>query len=323
MTNGPVHLDALLTRWVADGLVSAEQADAIRAAERDVPVVAQPEPAGPPAPGRSLLVEALGYLGGVVILVAAGLVTARFWNDLSEGGRVTLGALATVLLVGAGLRVPRGPGDVLDDPGRRLCAVLLGLGVAGTAVTLGLVAGEVLDLTGESGALLTAGGSAVVAAALAWRRPSVVQQVATVVPLAVGAGTLASLLGAGTFGVGLAIWLVGPAWYALGALGLFGPRRADGPLAAAVCVVGAVAATPTDAGIVLGLLTTVAVVALALVRRDLLLLGVGAVAAFLVLPPAVGTWFPGSLAAPVALLLVGVGLVAVAVTMARTARHPR
>ena len=116
MTNGPVHLDALLTRWVADGLVSAEQADAIRAAERDVPVVAQPELAGPPAPGRSLLVEALGYLGGVVILVAAGLVTARFWNDLSEGGRVTLGALATVLLVGAGLRVPRGPGDVLDDP---------------------------------------------------------------------------------------------------------------------------------------------------------------------------------------------------------------
>ena len=64
-------------------------------------------------------------------------------------------------------------------------------------------------------------------------------------------------------------------------------------------------------------------VALALARRDLLLLGVGAVAAFLVLPPAVGTWFPGSLAAPVALLLVGVGLVAVAVTMARTARHPR
>jgi hypothetical protein len=323
MTTPAVPLDTLLSRWVADGLVSAEQAAAIRDAEPGTAVVAPagPEPAA--TPGHSLLVEALGYLGGVVILVAAGLVTARFWNDLSGGGRVAIGALATVLLVGAGLRVPRGPGDVLDDPGRRLCAVLLGLGVAGTAVTLGLAANELLDLTGESAALLTAGGTALVAGVLAWRRPSVVQQVATVVPLMVSGGVLASLLGAGTFGVGLAIWLVGPAWYALGTLGLFGPRRADAPLAAAACVVGAVVATPTDAGIVLGLGTTVAVVALALVRRDLLLLGVGAVAAFLVLPPAVGTWFPGSVAAPVALLVVGFGLVAVALTMARTSRHPR
>jgi hypothetical protein len=330
MTTTAVPLDTLLARWVADGLVSAEQAAAIRDAERDTAVVAPPEPppesaepTGTFSTGHALLVEAFGYLGGVVILVAAGLVTARFWGDLSSGGRVALCALATVLLVGVGLRVPRGPGDVIDDPGRRLCAVLLGLGVAGAAVTLGLLANELLDLTGEPAAMLTSGGSALAAAVLAWRRPAVVQQVATVVPLAVGAGVLASLLGAGTFGIGLAIWLVGPAWYALGTLGLFGPRRADAPLAAAVCVVGAVVATPTDAGIVLGLVTTVAVVALALTRRDLLLLGVGALAAFLVLPSAVATWFPGSVAAPLALLVVGFGLLAVALTMARTDRHPR
>jgi hypothetical protein len=76
-------------------------------------------------------------------------------------------------------------------------------------------------------------------------------------------------------------------------------------------------ATSTDAGIALALATVVALVVLALARRDLLILGIAAVAAFLVLPPAVSTWFPGSLAAPVALLVVGVGLVAVATVMAR------
>jgi hypothetical protein len=321
MTDRTIPLDALLDRWVADGLLSTDQAVAIRAVEPGMRVSARPAATPDRAPAstelRSLLTEALGYLGGVVILVAAGLVAARFWHDLSTGGRVALAAVATALLVAAGLRVPRGAGDLYTDPGRRLTAVLLGLGVVGTAVTLGLVGAEVLDLTGEGTALLTSAGAAFTGATLAWRRPSVVQQVATVVPLAVAAGVLASRLGADVFGTGVAIWLVGPAWFALGALGLFGPRRADAPLAAAVCVAGAVTATSTDAGIALALATTVAVVALALAWRDLLLLGIGAVAAFLVLPPAVGAWFPGSLAAPIALLVVGVGLVVVAVTMAR------
>jgi hypothetical protein len=49
-----------------------------------------------------LVTEALGYLGGVLILVAAGLITARFWEDMALGLRLGLVAAASVLLLAIG-----------------------------------------------------------------------------------------------------------------------------------------------------------------------------------------------------------------------------
>jgi hypothetical protein len=74
---------------------------------------------------------------------------------------------------------------------------------------------------------------------------------------------------------------------------------------------------PTNVGMVLALCTVVAVVVLAVVVRDLLLLAVGALGALNVLPVVVNEWFPGELAAPLVLLVVGALLVTAAVYTAK------
>jgi hypothetical protein len=74
----------VLEDWVDAGLITTDQARAIRRheAERAVrggPVGATP----PPEAGPSLVVEALGYLGGVVMLVGAGILVETYWTDVS------------------------------------------------------------------------------------------------------------------------------------------------------------------------------------------------------------------------------------------------
>ena len=77
---------------------------------------------------------------------------------------------------------------------------------------------------------------------------------------------------------------------------------------------------PTNAGNVLALVTAAAVVTTAVLFRDLLLLGVGAFGTLLVLPAVITEWFPGRLAAPIAMLAVGAVLVGAALFVAHR-RH--
>lgn len=72
---------------------------------------------------------------------------------------------------------------------------------------------------------------------------------------------------------------------------------------------GALTTIPTHAGVALALLTSVAVVATAVVFRDLLMLAVGALGTLLVLPSSVIELFSGELAAPILMLVVGALLV--------------
>ena len=79
---GAGPLAAQLQRWTTDGLLTQEQATAILAAER----ARLPGPAPPARPARpaSVMVELLGYLGGTLAIVGAGLLAARFWPDLDR-----------------------------------------------------------------------------------------------------------------------------------------------------------------------------------------------------------------------------------------------
>jgi uncharacterized membrane protein len=82
-------------------------------------------------------------------------------------------------------------------------------------------------------------------------------------------------------------------------------------------LVGAAFTLPTDAGMVLALCTVVAIVVLAVLFRDLLLLAVGALGALNILPSVITEWFPGELAPPLVLLGFGGLLVAAAVYTAK------
>ena len=85
--------------WVGLGLISRAQADRILAVERG-------EPVAPPRRPASMLAEALGYVGGVLILVATAVLVGRFWADLGVTGRLVVTFGAVVLLIGVGAVVP-------------------------------------------------------------------------------------------------------------------------------------------------------------------------------------------------------------------------
>ena len=73
-------LPELVGRWVAAGIITEEQAQRIRADLATMP----PQQSR----GSSLVAEALGYLGGVVVLVGLSFVVGWFWEDLTSQARV-------------------------------------------------------------------------------------------------------------------------------------------------------------------------------------------------------------------------------------------
>ena len=70
-------LEHRLVGWVDSGLITAEQAAGIRAAEARLSGEPAPRADHGPPPG-SLVGEALGYVGGVLVVVAVVLITARY-----------------------------------------------------------------------------------------------------------------------------------------------------------------------------------------------------------------------------------------------------
>lgn len=86
-------------------------------------------------------------------------------------------------------------------------------------------------------------------------------------------------------------------------------------------MIGAMFTIDHDAGVVAAVLTAGLLVGLSLVTRDPILLAVGALGAFQVLPVAVSRWFPDSVVAPLLLVLLGLGLVALAILVVRRQPH--
>jgi hypothetical protein len=316
-------LDALLDRWVGDGLVSAEQADRIRDVERArdaEPSSAAPAPDAAPVPdaapapdaGRapSLLAELLGYTGGVLVLAAAILLVSTNWDRLGLGGQCALLGGMSGLLVAAGAVVrPRRP------DGRRLRAVLWAVAVATTAGLLGLLGDRVLDVQDDTTFLLIGLGCSALAAALWWWHRTALQQAVTLASLACAAAALVQQLDhASAAASGLAVWLLGAAWFALGLAGMLPPSRAA-VLLGPVTVLGACLALCTDdAGRLLVLATLVALLALAVLLRDLWLLGTATLGSVVLVPILVAIWFPNRVGAASALLVAGVVLLVAGVT---------
>ncbi|MGN6611168.1 MAG: DUF2157 domain-containing protein [Angustibacter sp.] len=318
----PVPADAeraLLERWVAAGYISRSQADLIRDAELGGE---HPEAALEPHPSEhatSLVLEALGYLGGILMLTASGLLVGQFWDDLSRAVRTGLVLAVWLVLLGAGFAVP----ERLGRQGSRVRSVLWLAGAAAFAFALGLLGGEWWGWTEAGLASWVASGAAVLLGLLWWRERSALLQIALLV--ATVASVLAlltrftSLEGAW---LGIAVWVVGAAWWILGARGLVTPRRTATALGPAAIVLGAVMTSMADWGLWLGLATVVALVVLAVRWRDLWLLVVAAGGSLELVPRIVEEWFPGRLAVPVILLVTGLVMVLAAVRIGRRSVSP-
>lgn len=312
-------LSDALDGWVHLGLITDEQSRAIRLhegepPERRVPLALAP----PPEPGPSLVVEALGYLGGVVMLVGAGILAGMYWPDLSVPLRLVLIGATAVALVGAGFVVS----ERLGDAAGRLRSVLWALGVATTAGFLGVLSTDVLNRYDEQALVVVGGGTAVVAGVLWWLRTTVLQQLALFVPLLVGTvGAALELTSTSSSWGGVAMLAVAVAWAGLSWAGRLEPRVTGVALGVLGAVLGAMT-IDGDVGIALALLTAVGAVVLALGDRNLPWLGVAAVALLWTVPRAAGAWFPGRLSAALTLIVTGAALVGAAVWVARHRSGP-
>ncbi|GAA1974903.1 hypothetical protein GCM10009798_40180 [Nocardioides panacihumi] len=308
--------DALVDSWARDGLVSPEQAEALK---RDLRIrrAAGTPGAAPGSPRRqpavsSLVVEGLGYLGGAIIVAAVMVLAANYWDDLSGPTRVAAAGAAaagltfTAVLVGDGRGAPARVRSVL------LAAAVVALG--GFAAILASQLGVEDGLDVATIAALCASAYALV---LWWRFPTVLQQMTTLVALLVAAACVTATLGGPDGLPGVAVWTVGVVWMVLAWGGLLRPRALAEALGAAAAVFGAMLTMSTDAGTVFAVSTAFLLVAWALVVRNLLMLAVGALGVLQSTAGAVARWFPGRTAAPVVLLAVGAALVGAAILLAR------
>ena len=228
---GPPELDPRLHRWVEAGLISPEESAAIAAYEAGEAAtvvggeVGPPEPPSPPAappvaapePVRHLrsdrvpiVAEVLGYLGAALATAGVLLVVSRFWTDLAASGRVALAGGAALALGLAGLAVH----ERVDPALARLRAVFW---LASTAAAT-LAAGVVADVLADSPAPIigtVATTAAVVSGAMWAGRDRPAQQLVALaaVPVAV-AGWVA--MTDSVLAVGVAVWLVGAALFAVG-----------------------------------------------------------------------------------------------------------
>jgi len=314
VTRRPAPLTSLLDSWVADQLITREQADRIRL--RGDVLAQPPDVQERPHERSSLVTEALGYLGGVIILVASILIASLYWDQVGAAARlVIVGGVAAVLLA-AGFAIPQRIGDV----GLRLRSVLWLASTGAFAGFLGLLGADALDLAGEHVFLMVSAGVAAYATGLWVVGRTPVQQLAMMVGLMLTAAALTNELEVSDALPGFAVWGVALIWLLLGWGGVLEPRRLVMTFGAAGMFAGALTTIPTHAGIVLALATSVAVVATAVVFRDLLLLAVGALGTLMVLPSSVIELFPGELAAPIVMLVVGALLVGAGLFIARR-RH--
>jgi hypothetical protein len=221
-------------------------------------------------------------------------------------------------MLATGFAVP----ESLDDVGIRLRSGLWLLSTGAFAGFLGLVGADALNMAGKDVFLLVSAGVAVYASGLWLISRTLLQQLTMMVGVMLTAAALTNELGVSDALPGFAVWGVALVWLLVGWGGLLEPRRLVMVFGAAGMFAGALTTIPTYAGIVLALSTAVAVVATAVLFRDLLLLAVGAFGTLLVLPSSVIELFPGDLAAPTAMLVVGALLIGAGLLIARR-RHTR
>jgi hypothetical protein len=308
-----------LERWVAADLISAEQAQSIRAHERAAAATR------PPAVERrvSLIAEALGYVGTALALAGAAVGLSQAWEDIAPWGRLTVAAGVTVLLLIGGFVLLR----QTEPAFRRLQSVLWCLAVGAGVWFLVVLGVEYLGLSDDERLLLLVGGGGAVLAGLLWAvRRRALQHVALLVTLlAALVGAVLCLPGeAPIWAYAVGVWTLSVGW------GLLGWYRAVEPwwLAIALGSVGAVIGPSIGIGdypwlLALGLGTSAFLMVVSVPTGQVPLLAVGTMGTFGYLTWAVTRYFSDSLGVPLTLAIVGAVFIALAVVAGRLTQVTR
>ncbi|MGZ6965388.1 MAG: DUF2157 domain-containing protein [Acidimicrobiia bacterium] len=300
-------------RWVDAGLITEDQARAIKAYE-------QARASTRPSPHLSPALEALAYVGGTLLAVGGGMLVGQFWDDLGVWGRLAVLVVSALLTGAVGATVGES-----EPVTWRLRGFLWALSTVAIAAAAGIFAFEVLDARGEPVALMAAGAGAAASGAYRSLRDRPLQHVGTFVGLAVAIGvTILWAEGTGGHGgsIGLALWLFGAAW-----AGLAWRRRVPPPVVGFLLGVVLTLIAPAFVGAqvqwlapLLGLATAAAWMGVGVVRGERAALAPGAVGVFVFLPWTLGYYFGETFGAPVIAMVSGVLLLVIVLLLVRRGR---
>jgi hypothetical protein len=308
----PNHLD----RWVESSLITRQQRDAILDLERGTTVATRRIP---------LVTEALGYLG--LLLIGGALVAILANLDVSlRSWEMVWGALAVILFVGGwALRSSSEPA-LARLAGVQWVASVAALMALALCVSVDLLPGNVAD-NSEEGVRVWAstGVASAVYAILLYRSrrkaPQLLAAYGTTV-IAVPAVILLALSGpsdmSATVGA-LGGSVLGLAWLALARLGVAEPRRLASAFAAIAIALSPVWIAPASipAAITVGMVSTAGLMIASVVWRETTLLWAGAAGLFIYVAWFIGRYLSDALGLPMALLLGGIALLALAVLTSR------
>lgn len=316
-----VRTEELLERlaaWQERGLVTEQQAAAIAAYERG-----RGDGTGAAArTARTTAAEAIGYVGAALVLGAVALLVGEYWDGLTDGGRLALAALLTVVLAGAAAALRGATSAAIS----RLVSVLLVGAVAGVSWCASIVTGGLLGWRSDDVALAVGvvATAAAVPAHLARRQASTQLALLVAVLTLLSALLMRPALDLEIFWYALPYAAVGAVWLLLGDGGYLRPRVLASVTGGTVTLVALQSASFGDIrvqALMLGLVVAAGLVAAAVASGGLHHLAVGAVGLFVLVPQLVFELFGDAIGAPATLLLVGVLLVLLAVGLGRARRE--
>ena len=307
----PGALREQLDRWTAAGLIDKDQADRIEAAERERDVTS-------PRRRLPLVAEVLGYVGSVIAITAIVVTVHELWKHVPTAVEITTAGVIALGLLLAGRALPTDTDPALG----RLRSVLWLLSTAGAAAFVAVLASGYLHVADVDSALTTSAVSLVYAISLWWRNRSTLQHLAAFgAAVAVLEASIDRIdPSAGAFIFGSALWVLALAWGIAVARGRLPPAPVGVLLSGAGALVGATITMDSAVGVLLPIVTVAGLFACGVLMRQVLLIGVGAVGTIYVVPDAATRYLPGSVAAPLAVAVVGLVLLGVALWLARQRR---
>ena len=301
-----------LARWTAAGLIGADQAQRIEAAEQE-------RLAAAPRRRLPLIAEVLGYVGAAIAITAATVTVHQFWKNVPAAVELAVAAVIAIGLLAAGAATRTGG----DRAFGRLRSVLWLLATASITAFAAVLTHRYLHLPDRDVAVISAATWTACAIPLWWQTRSALQHLAAFGGAIALIETILDLFdpSIGGFWYGLALWIVAALWAAGAYRGYLPPRTAGILLSGAGLLTGAIISMDDAAGQALAVLTVAGLLIAGIIMRRVPVIVIGAIGVLYVVPDTANRYLPGSVGAPLAVTVTGLVLLGIALWLARTHRR--
>ena len=263
----------------------------------------------------SLLFEAIGYIGTILVLAGGFAFAQQHWTDITEAGRLAILAVATGVFLGIGAFVLSSTEPAMQ----RLAAVTWAVSVAAFAGSAGMV-NLLLDTSGKTPFLTIATSTAAYAVVLWVLHQDGVQQAVAFGTACVGVASIVNYVITDAHGwmIAVPLWAMGVAWAAAGWWHRVKPWFVAIPLGLLVALVApATIDSPSGLRFGLGIATATTVMTLAVLAKFTPALTMGSVAELGYVIGAVTYYFGDTLGVPASLAIAGLLILLMAAAAAR------